>query len=67
MQFYVRMLKHDEKAFDDYLQLCRLGGTQSFLQLVKTAGLKSPFEEGCLNEVASMMMEKLATIDAHNF
>lgn len=67
LQFYVRMLKKDEKAFADYLQLCRLGGTQSFLELVKTAGLKSPFEEGCLNEVAATMMEQLSSIDARNF
>lgn len=48
LQFWTRMQTNDETAWNDYLSLCRAGGTQSFLGLIKLANLKSPFEEGAL-------------------
>lgn len=62
LQFYTRMLKKDENAWSDYIHLCRLGGTKSFVSLVKEAGLISPFEEGCLDEVAGTMKLELDKI-----
>jgi hypothetical protein len=35
----------------DYVALCRRGGEAPFRSLVASAGLTSPFEEGCLAEV----------------
>ncbi|MRI85754.1 M3 family oligoendopeptidase [Aerococcaceae bacterium WS4759] len=59
-QFWKRtQIDQDETAWEDYLNICRLGGTQSFLQIVETANLKSPFEEGSLTAVIETIREYL--------
>lgn len=50
-QFWVRMQKEDESAWDDYLHLCSLGGSKPFLELIKEANLLSPFKEGSIETV----------------
>ncbi len=45
-QFWKRSLEDKEVAWKDYVNLCKAGGSKSFLDLVKLAGLKSPFDEG---------------------
>jgi M3 family oligoendopeptidase len=45
-QFWKRSLEDKENAWKDYVNLCKAGGSKSFLDLVKLAGLKSPFDEG---------------------
>lgn len=63
LQFYKRTLEKDPKVWEDYIHLCRLGGTKSFLNLVKEANLKSPFADGVIKEVVDAMVEQLATFD----
>lgn len=63
LQFYKRMLDKDENCWRDYLHLCKLGGTKSFLQLVKEANLVSPFEDNCLESVVNRIYEELEKID----
>ena len=46
-----------------YVELCKLGGTKTFLELVKASNLKSPFEDGCLKGVVKNMMHELNKID----
>ena len=67
LQFFVRMLKKDENAWKDYLHICGLGGTKSFVEIVKDAHLRVPFEEGCLKEVAEVMKEELDKINDEEF
>ncbi len=62
-QFWDRQYRRDPKAFEDYLHLCSLGGSLSFLKLVKEAGLKSPFEDGCVRDVVKDAREFLAGFD----
>lgn len=50
-QFWKRMHEDRGAAWADYLHLCRLGGSLSFTELVKEAGLISPFEDGCVTSV----------------
>ncbi len=50
LQFWTRMQKEDPKAFEDYKKICKLGGKLPFRQIVETANLKVPFEEGCLKD-----------------
>ncbi len=66
LQFYVRMLNNDPDAWKDYVKICGLGGTKTFTEIVKDAGLKNPFEDGCLVEVADMMSKQLEKIDDSN-
>ena len=66
LQFFVRMLNGDKNAWSDYVYICGLGGTKSFVEQVKLANLKVPFEDGCLKEVASKMEAELDKIDDTN-
>lgn len=51
LQFWVKS-RHDPKAaLDDYVALCERGGAAPFQELVKSAGLVSPFAPGALAEV----------------
>lgn len=43
-QFWSRSKKDFTGAWKDYLRLCKAGGSDSFLGLVKLANLQSPFE-----------------------
>lgn len=63
LQFWARTQQKDEKAFDDYLHLCSLGGTLTFTEIVKNAGLMLPFEEGCVSAVVRKASEYLDAID----
>jgi len=51
LQFWSRS-RHDPRgAMEEYVALCRRGGSLPFGALVRSAGLRSPFEPGCLAEV----------------
>ena len=50
-QFWIRSQENRTTAWEDYLRLCKAGGSMAFLELVKLAGLKNPFEPGCVRRV----------------
>lgn len=62
-QFWKRMHEDREAAWADYLHLCGLGGSKSFTELVKEAGLISPFEDGCVTSVIGSIESWLDTVD----
>lgn len=62
-QFWKRSREDQEKAWEDYLSLCKLGGSQSFLGLVESAHLDSPFTEGTVKNVVCVIDEWLTSID----
>ena len=62
-QFWLRFNEDREKAWEDYLKICSVGGSQSFLEIIKTGNLKSPFEENTINSIASKIKEYLDKID----
>ncbi len=58
LQLWVRAADNRGAAMSSYLELCRRGGEASFGELVRSAGLKSPFESGCLEKtIARARME----------
>ncbi|NMO97956.1 M3 family oligoendopeptidase [Paenibacillus lemnae] len=62
-QFWVRLHDNYEAAWKDYLKLCQVGGSRSFVELVKYAGLKSPFEDGCVASVVDQIQGWLNSVD----
>ena len=62
-QYWLRFNEDRKKAWEDYLKICEAGGSQSFLEIIKTGNLKSPFEENTINTVASKIKEYLNSID----
>ncbi|WP_313235137.1 M3 family oligoendopeptidase [Sporosarcina ureae] len=59
LQFWQRSLNDFDDAWTDYLALCQLGGSKSFLELVATAHLSSPFEDGTVESIMDFISEWL--------
>ncbi|MBE6910062.1 MAG: M3 family oligoendopeptidase [Ruminococcaceae bacterium] len=51
-QFWMASLADREDAWKRYLALVDKGGTQTFEDLVRGAGLKVPYEPGCMKEIS---------------
>lgn len=47
-QFWEKDQKNHNETWNDYLRLCKAGGSHSFLGLVELAGLDSPFTDGVI-------------------
>ncbi len=62
-QFWIKNKQDHKGAWDDYLRLCKQGGSQSFLNLVKTANLRSPFEEGVVQDIVAEIESHLDRVD----
>lgn len=62
-QFWKKMHEDQSAAWADYLHLCRQGGSKSFTELVKVAGLISPFEDGCVTSVIGSIEAWLDSVD----
>jgi len=62
-QFWKKSNENFEEAWADYLHLCKLGGTQSFLGLVEEAKLISPFKDGSVESVVEFIEEWLNSVD----
>ena len=65
-QFWIKSKEDREKAWQDYLNLCKLGGSKSFFELMKSANLKNPFVEGTLAAVIPKIKEYLDSVDDMN-
>ena len=53
LQFWIRMQEDKKATWSDYLKLCKAGGSMPFLDLVKLANIKSPFDPEVFKEVAN--------------
>ncbi|MDO5726131.1 MAG: M3 family oligoendopeptidase [Tissierellia bacterium] len=61
--FYKLMKEDYENALNIYLELCKLGGSKSFLELVKSTGLPNPFEESTIKRAVEIVKEGLKETD----
>lgn len=53
MEFKKRYAEDKDRAWADYLALCKAGGSRSYLGLLKVANLHVPFEDGSVKEAIS--------------
>lgn len=53
LQFWKKTERDNERkqAWQDYLAICQVGGSLSFLQLIALADLDSPFDDGCVKSI----------------
>ncbi|CAG9620565.1 M3 family oligoendopeptidase [Sutcliffiella rhizosphaerae] len=63
LQYWKLAVENQEKAWESYLNLCKQGGSKSFTELVKVAGLRSPFEDGCVKSVVDEIEAYLNEVD----
>lgn len=61
MEFKKKEKENHESAWKDYLNLCKCGGSMSYLETLAYANLRSPFEEGSIENAVSVAREELLT------
>ena len=66
-QFWQKDRTDHKAAWADYLRLCQAGGSLAFLDLVKTAGLDSPFADGTIAKVIVPIKAYLDSVDDSSF
>lgn len=66
-QYWIKMQDDFKGAWKEYLGLCQAGGSLSFLKLVDLAGLKSPFTDNTLENVAHKIESWLDKVDDSAF
>ena len=62
-QFWIKANDNRKKVWDEYLELCKLGGSKSFFKLMESANLKNPFNEGTIASVIPYIREFLENTD----
>lgn len=51
LQIWSKSRKNMDEALKDYIRICEIGGSKTFLEIVKAGNMHSPFEPECLDEV----------------
>ena len=59
LQYKIWMDEDFKGAWASYLKFCKLSASDFFDGLIQSAGLKNPFEDGCLKYVANKLSVKL--------
>ena len=62
-QYWIKAHKDHSKAFKSYLELCNLGGSKSFVNLLKANKLSNPFEDGTIKDIIKPIKKYLDNID----
>ena len=62
-EYYGKSLIDREAAWNDYCNLCRAGGSHSYMELLKIGNLSSPFEDGTVEKAIKPLVDKLNSID----
>ena len=58
-QYYGRMKEDRKAAWEDYLRLCRAGGTKGYYELLKIGNLLNPFAEGTVEKSTAHVIEEI--------
>ncbi len=66
-QYLVKSLENKEEAWTSYLKLCKAGGKDTFLGLLKLADLESPFKEGTVENITKVIKAWLDNVDDSKF
>ncbi len=58
-QYYGRMKEDRQTAWEDYLRLCRAGGTKGYFELLETGNLLNPFREGTVEKSTAHVVSEI--------
>ena len=58
-QYYGRTKENRKAAWEDYLRLCRAGGTKGYFELLETGNLLNPFKEGTVEKSTAYVIEEI--------
>lgn len=59
LEYYGAMQKDRKTAWNDYLALCRAGGSKGYFDLLRIGNLKAPFSEGVVAEALEPAIKTL--------
>ena len=62
LSFYKKSKSDIKLAFEDYIQLCKVGGSISLKDLIKNFDLDNPFEENSLKEMCEIINEDIKAL-----
>ncbi|MBR0437493.1 MAG: M3 family oligoendopeptidase [Clostridia bacterium] len=63
LEFWAMIQKDRENAWKHYMAYTVQGGSRTFVELLKNAGLRTPFDEACLKEVCEVASKWLNEYD----
>jgi M3 family oligoendopeptidase len=66
-QFWRMNSENHDKAWKNYVDICSIGGSVSFLEIVRRADLESPFEQGAFDKVVDYLKEWLTSKERELF
>ena len=59
LQFWALIRENRDAAWNRYLSLVKMAGTRTFTELLAISGLKTPFDETCLQQIAQTAQQFL--------
>lgn len=57
--FYLKMCTDRSAAWQDYLKLCRAGGSVGYFDLLRVGSMKNPFDADTVEQTVRAVMEKI--------
>jgi oligoendopeptidase F len=63
LQFWKKSFEDRESAWKDYVDLCSIGGSKSFVGFIEHAHLISPFDDGGIKSVVGAIQDWLGSVD----
>lgn len=67
LQLWKKIEEKDSNVWDDYISICKNGGSKSFTQILLDANLSSPFEEETIKSVVESARQWISGIDDSKF
>ena len=58
-QYYIRMKQDRQAAWNDYITLCRAGGSEGYRRLLEIGRLRDPFDPDTIREIVGSVMTAL--------
>ncbi len=55
LQFFAKFLSNREKTLQMYFDFVKLGGSKTFVDIIKTTGFDSPLEEGSIKKIVGTL------------
>ena len=66
-QYWIKFNENREKSWHDYLNICKIGGSKTFLEILKEGGLNSPFEEDTIKSIIAPIKDYIDKVDDSSF
>lgn len=66
LQFWKKDQDNHEKAWKDYVNLCKAGGEYPFTKLIEIANLELPFKDGTLKSVIGKIENYINSVDQNS-